>query len=298
LKSANERLVLGNSLWKARNAFCNVNPKDMYDFTDYKSLFTCKLASKDEITQTIGYLKDSKFRWWYVNDQTLNELSKIVKEKSIVFKHLQVIENNGAYLFENQIDEYKIIFKCKIANNYASKEVWNIAYSCKCGYLHINDHVYLELIDDEGNVIPNPNKEGNVIITSLILKTMPFIRYGIGDRACWVEGKCACGNDNRRILLSPGRQKINGTDLYGNIVLKNVVTKLLTQYNLTKYSEINIIQTSIDFFTVNIKGCQENKRFMEKAILASANSILNDKQYHYEFTYDENKKFKSLFASY
>lgn len=298
LKSSEERLVLGNIIWKRRNTVCSVKPRNMYDFTNYRSLLTCRMTGEDSKTQILDYLKNSEFSWWYVNEHALRELSKIVREQSVIFKNLQVIENSGSYIFEDQISEYEKVFNCQVTNNYASREVWNIAYSCKCGYLHINDYIYLELVDDEGNIISEPNVEGNVVITSLILKTMPFIRYSIGDRACWIDGTCNCGDDSRRIRLLPGRQKIKGTDLYGNLVFQNIITTLLTQYNLTKYSEINIVQTTPDQFTINIKGNQENKRFMEKAFMATAYSVLNNTKYRFNFTYDENQKYKSLFVSY
>ena len=298
LKSAEERIVLGNIVWKKRNAIGSIKPKNMYDFTNTNTCITCQLTANDSKLQILEYLKESEYSWWYLNEHVLNELAKIVLDKSMSFKNLQVIENSGSYIFQNQISEYEKIFNCTIANNYACREVWNIAYTCKCGYLHVNDYIYLELIDDDGNIITEANVEGNVVITSLILKTMPFIRYNLGDRACWIDGFCDCGNPCRRIKLLPGRQKIKGTEMYGNLIFQNIITTLLIKYNLTKYNEINIVQTSINQFTVNFKGNQENRRYMEKAFLSIAHSVLKNKNYQFNFTYDETKKYKSLFTSY
>lgn len=297
LKTANERVTLGKQIWKIRNNFEKVKPFDMYDFSISIPITACKMNFEDEVHFLLNYLKDSNFSWWYINENALNKIVPFVKEKSIDFKHLKVIENSGSHIFKEQIEEFERIFKCKISNNYACREVWSIAYTCKYGHLHINDNVYVELVNDNNELITNAQVRGNVVVTSLDLRAMPFVRYLVGDQACWVEGNCNCGNKSKRIELLPQRQKISGTNLYGNLVFQSVITRLLTQYNLIKYSEINITQTSLDRFNVNIKGCRENKRFMEKAFLATANSLLNDKHYFYDFSYDENMIFKSIFSS-
>jgi phenylacetate-CoA ligase len=35
--------------------------------------------------------------------------------------------------------------------------------------------------------------EGDIVVTSLFNRAMPFIRYRIGDRGAWRQGACACG---------------------------------------------------------------------------------------------------------
>jgi len=269
----------------------------MYDFSLSEPITACKRGTEDEVYSLLKYLENSNFSWWYTNENALSKLVPLVKEESISFKNLKVIENSGTYIFKEQIYEFEQVFNCRIANNYACREVWSIAYACQCGHLHINDNVYVELVDENNNIITDAGVCGNVVLTSLDLKLMPFVRYSVGDQACWIEGNCICGNKRKRIELIPKRQKILGTNLYGNMVFQNIITRLLTQYNLIKYNEINVVQIALDKFCVNIKGCRENKRFMEKAFIATANSILNDKHYYYDFSYDENTIYKSVFSS-
>jgi phenylacetate-CoA ligase len=46
----------------------------------------------------------------------------------------------------------------------------------------MSPNVYLEILDDNGNVVPD-GLMGNVVVTSLVAKSMPLIRYKIGDLA-------------------------------------------------------------------------------------------------------------------
>lgn len=41
------------------------------------------------------------------------------------------------------------------------------------------------------------NKEGEIVITSLVQRTMPFIRYRIGDRGIIRKSECLCGKTFR-----------------------------------------------------------------------------------------------------
>jgi phenylacetate-CoA ligase len=73
-------------------------------------------------------------------------------------------------------------FRCKVFNQYGSREIPNIACECRHGNLHVwTDLVWLESID------------GQLLVTSLTNRLMPMIRYANGDCGELVEGDCPCG---------------------------------------------------------------------------------------------------------
>jgi phenylacetate-CoA ligase len=80
-------------------------------------------------------------------------------------------------------------FSCPVFQLYGSTEFGPIAFECpEERKLHINSNSFiLELADSNGK----PSKTGEVLVTSLVNRTMPLIRYRIGDWASW--GKCSCG---------------------------------------------------------------------------------------------------------
>jgi phenylacetate-coenzyme A ligase PaaK-like adenylate-forming protein len=91
-------------------------------------------------------------------------------------------------------------------DQYGAVECGRIAFECSAhrGHHVRLDGVHVEILRDGRPV--GPDETGEVHITSLLIPTMPFIRYRIGDLARWVgEGPCACGLWWPRLGLDEGR---------------------------------------------------------------------------------------------
>jgi phenylacetate-CoA ligase len=75
--------------------------------------------------------------------------------------------------------------------------------ACECSEhngLHVAEEaVYLEVANADKNGV------GDLLITDLVNKGMPFIRYKIQDACRLISGQCECGRPLRRIDLSAGR---------------------------------------------------------------------------------------------
>ena len=54
-------------------------------------------------------------------------------------------------------------------------------------------------------LLPPAEGEGEVIVTSLDARAMPFLRYRLGDRSATLAGPCACGSSFPRIAAPSGR---------------------------------------------------------------------------------------------
>ena len=303
IKSKNERLLLGNKLWKIRNKFSNIQPNEMFMFihnfygNDYPFPFDPPKEYNDRVIKEIEFLAKSNYKWWHATTIRLEEYSIALMRNRFEFPNLCVIENNGTYISDEEKVKYCSIFDCKIANNYGCREVWTIAYDCANGDLHVNeDNVYLELVDENGSVIVEPNRIGNVVVTSLKQKIMPFIRYRLDDYAYYISGVCECGNSNKRIRLLPGRNLISGTNLYGNQYFKNIILKLIKQYQVRNFESISIVQTDESTFKINIKGNKESRDMIERNFIESAKSILTNFRYSYIFSYNDNLDVKDLFS--
>lgn len=99
-------------------------------------------------------------------------------------------------------------FRCKVFNQYGSREIPNIACECRQGSLHVfSDLVWLEAID------------GQLVVTSLTNRLMPLIRYANGDCGELLEGDCPCGLPFPRMamnlcrsndfILAPGGRRLH-----------------------------------------------------------------------------------------
>ena len=102
------------------------------------------------------------------------------------------------------------VFQCKVADFYSCEEIGNIAWECpsRTGVYHIQQSAcWLETVDVNG-VSVQPGAPGDVVLTNLFNRTMPFIRYRLGDRAALLpdsDARCACGHKGASLTLLDGR---------------------------------------------------------------------------------------------
>jgi phenylacetate-CoA ligase len=91
-------------------------------------------------------------------------------------------------------------------NFYGANEVGRIAFECPAYEgLHVNaDHVILECLEN-GQAIDG-RATGRVVLTTLNVFTMPFIRYQLEDISAPVRHRCSCGSSFPLIAPPNGRE--------------------------------------------------------------------------------------------
>lgn len=86
-------------------------------------------------------------------------------------------------------------FGCTIRNVYATSEFPLIALECREGRMHGNaDRVIVEPVDDKERPAPPGHPGHTTLITNLVNRVQPIIRYDIGDRTTLVDERCPCGS--------------------------------------------------------------------------------------------------------
>lgn len=68
-----------------------------------------------------------------------------------------------------------------------------VAMECSEGQLHIDEHFYPEVLDEEGQVLPE-GERGEMVMTSLGKQAFPVLRYRTKDLTTLRYGTCACGH--------------------------------------------------------------------------------------------------------
>ena len=92
------------------------------------------------------------------------------------------------------------LFRGRIIDVYGSTEFKEMAVQCEFGRYHINfESVFIESVPDQHTDQPR------VLVTTLVNKAMPLIRYDIGDHAEFSSGKCDCGREGPTLLQPHGR---------------------------------------------------------------------------------------------
>jgi phenylacetate-CoA ligase len=155
-------------------------------------------------------------------------------------------------------------FSCPVRDSYGAAEVFRIAYECQFRRLHIiPDSAVVEV--DESTL--DSNGAADIVVTPLYLKTMPLIRYKLGDRVILSEDPCPCGSDFTTIRKIVGRSDDDLTLPGGKRISARAINLL---ENVPGIVEYQIIQKSRERFEVHVKTGTEygpdSRRQIEQTI--------------------------------
>jgi phenylacetate-CoA ligase len=193
-------------------------------------------------------------------------LGNFIKENDIKLWKPRIILTNGETLDQFSRRFIEEVFRSEVRDTYGSAEFWRVAYECEHGLIHIiPDSVIFEIdadtLEEDGS--------GEIIMTSLYQKTMPLIRYRIGDRAIISDKKCKCGSKFMTI------EKITGRfDDY--LVLpsgRRIPGIAIDLRNITEVKEIQIIQKKPEYIEVTVvpsKNFNKKDEVMLKELIKSA----------------------------
>lgn len=87
------------------------------------------------------------------------------------------------------------LWNIRLTTAYGSTETNALALPCSEGRLHLTeDRHYFEVVHPEtGERVPKGDM-GELVLTSLLSKAMPLVRYRTGDLVCIEPEPCACGS--------------------------------------------------------------------------------------------------------
>lgn len=212
-------------LWFHRKKYYNISPQDKlcYFFSfDFESSGIKKddifldesglsiginknILCTNKIEDACNRLIEFQPKWMIAQPSICILVAEWFEKNKISLAGLDYIELTGEMVTSSVLEKIIKTFKCKVANQYGCNEANSIAYECPEGNLHcMNSNVVVEILNDKQGKC-NFNEDGNIYLTTLHNRCMPFIRYGIGDRGKLVESNCKCGNKSPIIKLATGR---------------------------------------------------------------------------------------------
>ena len=122
---------------------------------------------------------------------TIARFARFLDRQGITPPPLRGVFTTAEKLFAPQRSLMEKVFQCRVFDCYGSSEVQNIATECVNGRMHINaDFAVVELAPDERR----PDGSAPLLVTSLLSRAMPFLRYRNEDSGALVDGTCSCGS--------------------------------------------------------------------------------------------------------
>lgn len=246
----------------------------------------------EEFGKILAYMEEKQPVWMFTTTYVLNRMMQYIASHNITngYQGLKFIETTSQKLLEDEREQVETFFGCPVISNYGCREVWNIGYECSNHKFHINqDTLVVDLVDEEGNMITEEGKTGDVVITSLVHRTLPIVKYYVGDRAKITYEECGCGKKTPVILLQDGRdcEKLKGTPYFGTTIFRKVLRTLYFKNVTTDISRIRVVQVNEDLLHVFVDKEQKNDRkFEEHFTEYFYQRIKNCKQFTIQFFYE------------
>ncbi|MBV9469159.1 MAG: phenylacetate--CoA ligase family protein, partial [Abitibacteriaceae bacterium] len=127
--------------------------------------------------------KIKQFRPVYIYGYTsaLDKLAEFIEAHDKVDFPVKVVFIAAEQLYHFQRERMSRVFNAPVANEYGCVETGSMAYECPQGSWHLfTEHTYVEFLNDD-NTPARPGELGQVVVTTLRNRTMPLIRYRLGD---------------------------------------------------------------------------------------------------------------------
>jgi phenylacetate-CoA ligase len=132
-------------------------------------------------------------------------LALAVLERRIPVSPMRLIFTSSELLDEATADLIRDAFGTSPHSVYGLFETGRVGWQCRPGGPHhlAEDIFVVETVDPDGRV--QDGETGEVILTTLTYRDMPFIRYRTGDLAKRVPRNCSCMHSFSQIRLAGGR---------------------------------------------------------------------------------------------
>ena len=149
--------------------------------------------SQDDMRRHISRWNQVKPRLVGAYTDSMYKLSRFVEKEQISIYPPQGIICTTAPLLPEARQHIERTFRCKVFNQYGSREVGLVAAECQNQHgLHIfTTHQKVEILDSNGRPVKGEDM-GEIILTNLNNYSMPLIRYEIGDTGCFLNKRCPC----------------------------------------------------------------------------------------------------------
>jgi len=191
--------------------------------------------SNDDMRHYISHIKTLKNCFLHVYPSSIYQLARFAKKENISFYNIKAILSESENVYPEQRKFVESVFNCRYYSSYGHSEKLIAAGECE----HTNDyHVwptygYLELLDENGDIITKKGQIGEIVGTGFINTVMPFIRYRTGDFAEYVGHFCDKCKRNNLIIK----------DIRGHRVQEYLVAK---DHSLISWTAVNMHDDTFD----------------------------------------------------
>jgi phenylacetate-CoA ligase len=129
----------------------------------------------------------------YGHAHSLYILAEALRDRGSALRPCGIVATS-MMLIRPEREAIEAVFGVPVTDRYGCEEVSLIASECEEHRgLHLNaEHAYVEFLRDDGSAC-TPGEDGRIVVTELLNRGMPTIRYEVGDRGVPSDRCCPCG---------------------------------------------------------------------------------------------------------
>jgi phenylacetate-CoA ligase len=202
------------------------------------------------------------------HSHSLYMLALYLEEHGISDLRPQGIISTSMMLLAHERRVIEDAFAAKVTDRYGCEEVGLIACECELhNGMHLDiEHLYVEFIRADGSPAP-PGEEGAIVITDLLNRGMPFIRYRIEDVGVPTDRVCLCGRGAPLIERVTGRvadylKRPDGSLVAGVSLVERTLTAI------AGIEQLQIVQSSREEIVLNVVRDADFSAASEAQLLA------------------------------
>lgn len=208
--------------------------------------------SADAMDRFVGELVTQGVGTLYGHAHSLFVFANHVAHRGDTGLSIHAIISTSMVLLPAERRRIEQVFGCRVTDRYGCEEVSLIASECERHEgLHVNDdHVYVEILRADGTPA-SPGEEGNIVVTELINRGQPLIRYAVGDVSVRSARPCSCGRPMSLLERVVGRTadflvRTDGTLVAGVSLVERTLTAI------PGLAQMQIVQDRPEELVINI----------------------------------------------
>lgn len=246
------------------------------DFLSNRVRFVVFDLSDDNLESFLNRFRKTSFKFIYGYTNSLVLFARYLLKHNLILTHecpsLNLCIVTSELCTKEDLEILQKAFQIPVVNEYGASEFGLIAMESPSGKRKIADELlYVEVLDDQERPVKE-GEVGNLVVTSLFNKAMPFIRFKIGDigsietyREKYNVLKTIQGRENDTIYLPSGKVAPGFTFYYlsREILEKEVQLK-----------EFTIRQTALDHFVFDISTLEPLQKETKRKIQQLAEKYL------------------------
>ena len=244
-------------------------------------------VSSGNTKRQLQIMKDYQTTLVHATPSYLLHIHSILEQNNISLKDLYLRKAliGAEPHSENIRQKVQSLFKIDAYNSYGLSEMNGPGVAFECVYkkdMHVWEDAYIvEVIDRETGQLLEDGQEGEVILTNLVRRAMPLLRYRTRDLAFLHPERCQCGRTHRRLSRITGRTDdmliINGVNVFPSQIEEAImkIPEVGTNYQISvqKNGSLDRLIVNVEIYSKMFQGTTSQldalKRKIKEEIKAS-----------------------------